>query len=179
MSVDLSDGEPDAENSNVEMGGVDGVGAVKPSGEGGDVPAVKKRRKRTMKEDMYDKDDAFIDDSEMAFEEQAAAAKDGFFVYSGLLVPLGEKAVVERSDGAPKRGRGGGRGRGSRGGASGGTTRGGGGAAAAATGTSTTLTKSGQPRKKRITKAEKAEMEQEKAQRESMAPLAAKPTNYP
>ncbi|KAL8963345.1 MAG: hypothetical protein Q9183_005021, partial [Haloplaca sp. 2 TL-2023] len=95
MSVDLSDGEPDADNSNVEMGGVDGVGAVKPSGEGGEVPAVKKRRKRTMKEDMYDKDDAFIDDSEMAFEEQAAAAKDGFFVYSGLLVPLGEKAVVE------------------------------------------------------------------------------------
>ena len=85
--------------------------------------------------------------------------------------------TLNRSDGAPKRGRGGGRGRGSRGGASGGTTRGG--AAAAATGTSTTLTKSGQPRKKRITKAEKAEMEQEKAQRESMAPLAAKPTNYP
>ena len=96
MSVDLSDGEPDADNSNVEMGGVDGVGSIKAPGEGGEVPAVKKRRKRTMKEDMYDKDDAFIDDSEMAFEEQAAAAKDGFFVYSGLLVPLGEKAVVER-----------------------------------------------------------------------------------
>ncbi|KAL8704058.1 MAG: hypothetical protein Q9201_002757 [Fulgogasparrea decipioides] len=176
MSVDLSEGEPEGDNSNVEMGGVDGAGGVKQSeAEGSELPGVKKRRKRTMKEDMYDKDDPFVDDSEMAFEEQAAATKDGFFVYSGPLVPEGEKAVVERADGAP-RGRGRGRGRGSRGGATGGTTRG---AAAAATGTSTTLTKSGQPRKKRITKAEKAEMEQEKVQRESMAPLAAKPTNYP
>ncbi|KAL8632022.1 hypothetical protein Q9189_002287 [Teloschistes chrysophthalmus] len=166
MSVDHSDGEADADNSNVEMGGVEAEGSE-----------VKTRRKRTMKEDMYDKDDPFVDDSEMAFEEQAAATKDGFFVYSGLLVPEGEKAVVERADGAPRgSGRGRGRGRGSRGGATGGTTRGG---AAAAAGTSTTLTKSGQPRKKRVTKQEKADMEQEKAQRENMAPLAAKPTNYP
>ncbi|KAL8738544.1 MAG: hypothetical protein Q9181_000704 [Wetmoreana brouardii] len=179
MSVDLSEGEPEAENSNVEMGGVDGAGGVKQSeAEGSELPGIKKRRKRTMKEDMYDKDDPFVDDSEMAFEEQAAATKDGFFVYSGPLVPEGEKAVVERADGAP-RGRGRGRGRGSRGGATGGTTRGAAAAAAAAAGTSTTLTKSGQPRKKRITKAEKAEMEQEKVQRENMAPLAAKPTNYP
>ncbi|KAL8693992.1 MAG: hypothetical protein Q9218_001291 [Villophora microphyllina] len=176
MSVDLSDGEPEADNSNVEMGGADGDSGVKQSeAEGSELPGVKKRRKRTMKEDMYDKDDPFVDDSEMAFEEQAAATKDGFFVYSGPLVPEGEKAVVERADGAP-RGRGRGRGRGSRGGASGGTTRGGAGAAA---GSSATLTKSGQPRKKRVTKQEKAEMEQEKAHRESMAPLAAKPTNYP
>lgn len=89
---------------------------------------------------------------------------------------LNTDIVPYRADGAPKRGRG--RGRGSRGGATGGTTRGAATAAAAA-GSSTTLTKSGQPRKKRITKAEKAEMESEKAQRESMAPLAAKPTNYP
>ncbi len=82
------------------------------------------------------------------------------------------------------RGRGRGRGRGSRGGATGGTTRGG--AAVAATtataaggSTSTTLTKNGQPRKQRVTKAAKAQMEQEKVQRESMAPLAAKPTSYP
>lgn len=97
MSVDLSEGEQEAENSNVEMGGVDGMGAAKQSeAEGSEMPGVKKRRKRTMKEDMYDKDDPFVDDSEMAFEEQAAATKDGFFVYSGLLVPEGEKAVVER-----------------------------------------------------------------------------------
>ncbi|KAL8780572.1 MAG: hypothetical protein Q9194_000843 [Teloschistes cf. exilis] len=175
MSVDHSDGEADPDNSNVEMGGVEGDSGIKHSeAEGSE---VKKRKKRTMKEDMYDKDDPFVDDSEMAFEEQAAATKDGFFVYSGLLVPEGEKAVVERADGAPRGGgRGRGRGRGSRGGATGGTTRGGAGTAA---GTSTTLTKSGQPRKKRVTKQEKADMEQEKAQRENMAPLAAKPTNYP
>ncbi|KAI4232646.1 MAG: hypothetical protein LQ352_008311 [Teloschistes flavicans] len=175
MSVDHSDGEADADNSNVEMGGVEGNPGVKQSeAEGSE---LKKRRKRTMKEDMYDKDDPFVDDSEMAFEEQAAATKDGFFVYSGPLVPEGEKAVVERADGAPRGGgRGRGRGRGSRGGATGGTTRGSAGAAATS---SATLTKSGQPRKKRVTKQEKADMEQEKAQRENMAPLAAKPTNYP
>ncbi|KAL8853993.1 MAG: hypothetical protein Q9221_001116 [Calogaya cf. arnoldii] len=188
MSVDLSEGEPEADNSNVEMGGVNGNKDIKQSeAEGSEVAGVKRRKKRTMKEDMYDKDDPFVDDAELAFEEQAAATKDGFFVYSGPLVPEGEKADVERSraDGAP-RGRGRGRGRGARGGASGGTTRGGGVAAAAATSTpapggvtSTTLTKSGQPRKQRVTKAAKAQMEQEKAQRESMAPLAAKPTNYP
>ncbi|KAI4243441.1 MAG: hypothetical protein L6R42_010747 [Xanthoria sp. 1 TBL-2021] len=168
------------------MGGVNGNKDIKQSeAEGSEVAGVKRRKKRTMKEDMYDKDDPFVDDAELAFEEQAAATKDGFFVYSGPLVPEGEKANVERSgaDGAT-RGRGRGRGRGSRGGATGGTTRGGGAAAAtpAAPGgptTLTTLTKSGQPRKQRVTKAAKAQMEQEKAQRESMAPLAAKPTNYP
>ncbi|CAL8577772.1 HIR complex subunit [Xanthoria parietina] len=192
MSVDLSEGEPDADNSNVEMGGVNGNKDTKQSeAEGSEVAGVKRRKKRTMKEDMYDKDDPFVDDAELAFEEQAAATKDGFFVYSGLLVPEGEKANVERSgaDGAT-RGRGRGRGRGARGGATGGTTRGGAAAAAAAAAATTpvggvggvpttTLTKSGQPRKQRVTKAAKAQMEQEKAQRESMAPLAAKPTNYP
>jgi hypothetical protein len=32
----------------------------------------------------------------MAWQEQAAASKDGFFVYSGPLVPEGEKVQVER-----------------------------------------------------------------------------------
>ncbi|KAL8767119.1 MAG: hypothetical protein Q9209_006281 [Squamulea sp. 1 TL-2023] len=182
MSVDLSEGEPEADNSNVEMGGMDGNKDVKHSeADGSEAPGVKRRKKRTMKEDMYDKDDPFVDDAELAFEEQAAATKDGFFVYSGPLVPEGEKANVEKSgaDGTI-RGRGRGRGRGARGGA--GTTRGGATAAAspATSGPiSTTLTKSGQPRKQRVTKAAKAQMEQEKVQRESMAPLAAKPTSYP
>lgn len=98
MSVDLSDGEPDADNSNVEMGGVNGNKDIKQSeAEGSEVPGIKRRKKRTMKEDMYDKDDPFVDDAELAFEEQAAATKDGFFVYSGPLVAEGEKANVERS----------------------------------------------------------------------------------
>lgn len=92
MSVDLSDGE--ADNSNVEMGGMqDGERIPKSGEETGD---VKKPRKRMMKEDMYDKEDDFIDDTELIWEEQAATSKDGFFVYSGPLIPPGEEPTVER-----------------------------------------------------------------------------------
>ena len=95
MSVDLSEGE--ADNSNVEMGGVNEGERIQKSGEEtGEACAVKKPRKRTMKEDMYDKEDDFIDDTEMIWEEQAAASKDGFFVYSGPLVPPGQEPQVER-----------------------------------------------------------------------------------
>ena len=95
MSVDLSDGE--ADNSNVEMGGVNDGERIQKSGEEtGEAGVVKKPRKRTMKEDMYDKEDDFIDDTEMIWEEQAAASKDGFFVYSGPLVPPGQEPQVER-----------------------------------------------------------------------------------
>jgi hypothetical protein len=78
MSVDESDNE----DSNVEMGGTSG--ADKPD------EAVKKTKRR-FKEDEYDKSDEFVDDSEMLWEEQAAASRDGFFVYSGPLVPEVEK----------------------------------------------------------------------------------------
>lgn len=54
----------------------------------------KKPRKKKVEE--YDRDDPFVDDSELAWQEQAAASKDGFFVYSGPLVPEGEKVQVER-----------------------------------------------------------------------------------
>ena len=95
MSVDLSDAE--ADNSNVEMGGVnDGERIPKSGEETGEANVVKKPKKRTMKEDMYDKEDDFIDDTEMIWEEQAAASKDGFFVYSGPLVPPGQEPQVER-----------------------------------------------------------------------------------
>ena len=90
LSENLSDGDGDA--SNVEMGG---TGATGGSGtDGGKKPQPTKKRR--MKEDQYDKEDPFVDDSEMAWEEQAAASKDGFFVYSGPLVPEGEKPTVER-----------------------------------------------------------------------------------
>lgn len=81
--------DSDAEGSNVEMGGMS-------DGRTGTDGGVKKiPRKRKMKEDDYDKDDGFVDDTELLWEEQAAAATDGFFVYSGPLVPEGEKAPVE------------------------------------------------------------------------------------
>ena len=161
MSVDLSDGE--ADNSNVEMGGInDGERIPKSGEETGEAGVAKKPRKRLMKEDMYDKEDDFIDDTELIWEEQAATSKDGFFVYSGPLIPPGEEPTVERyvklsiniidvtsltphrAEGPAKRGRGSGRGRG-------GTTRG---AARAA--------KAGAKapgRKPRVTKAAKEQME--------------------
>ena len=180
MSVDLSDGE--ADNSNVEMGGInDGERIPKSGEETGEAGVAKKPKKRLMKEDMYDKEDDFIDDTELIWEEQAATSKDGFFVYSGPLIPPGEEPTVERyvelsidiiavtsltphrAEGPAKRGRGSGRGRG-------GTTRG---AARAA--------KEGAKapgRKPRVTKAAKEQMEREKAQRENLAVLASKPAGY-
>lgn len=109
MMVDDSESESAMEERR--MGGADG-------GESTADNKPKKRAKRKQ-HDSYDSHDPFIDDSEMLYEEQAAATKDGFFVYSGPLIPQGEKVHVERANGTTsKRGRGGGRGRGSgRGGA--------------------------------------------------------------
>ncbi|TFB07624.1 Histone promoter control protein 2 [Trichoderma ghanense] len=155
MSVDLSD----AEASNPENGGVSGADAQ-----------AKPKKKRNFKEDQYDVDDDFVDDSELLWEAQAAASRDGFFVYSGPLVPEVEKPAAGHEE-RPKRGRGG---RGSRGGARGGATRGG-----------ATTGRGGGPgsrggavtRKPRITKTEKAQREKEKAERESMAKASA--NGYP
>lgn len=81
--------DSEGEGSNVEMGGLsDGR-----TGTDGGVKRVVKKRK--MKEDEYDKDDGFVDDSELLWEEQAAAANDGFFVYSGPLVPEVPKPAIE------------------------------------------------------------------------------------
>jgi hypothetical protein len=80
-SVDLSENE-----SNVEMGGMDDETSARENG-------GKKKRRR--KQEDYDKEDDFIDDTELAWEQQALMAKDGFFVYSGPLVTE-EKPVVER-----------------------------------------------------------------------------------
>jgi hypothetical protein len=77
MSVDLSD----AEGSNAEMGGTSGP----------EVQGKPKKKKRNFKEDEYDREDDFVDDSELLWEEQAAASRDGFFVYSGPLIPEEEK----------------------------------------------------------------------------------------
>ena len=145
MSVDLSENE-----SNVEMGGMDDE-----TENGG-----KKRRKR--KQEDYDKEDDFIDDTELVWEQQALMAKDGFFVYSGPLVTE-DKPAVERADGTAKRGRGRGRGGTTRGDTTGtakGRGRGAGGPGSRGGAT---------VRKPRVTKADRAMMEQEKKQRETMA----------
>lgn len=145
MSLDLSENE-----SNVEMGGMDDETSARENG-------GKKRRKR--KQEDYDKEDDFIDDTELAWEQQALMAKDGFFVYSGPLVTE-EKPTVERADGTVRRGRGRGRGGAVRGETTG-RGRGRGGGPGSRGGTTV--------RKPRVTKADRAMMEQEKQQRESMA----------
>ncbi|KAF3011912.1 hypothetical protein G7054_g9447 [Neopestalotiopsis clavispora] len=144
MSVDESDND----DSNIEMGGMSGLD--KPDGK-------IKKKKRHFKEDEYDKEDDFVDDSEMLWEEQAAASRDGFFVYSGPLVPEVEKPEPGRGEGRPARGRGS---RGGRGGAGRGTGTGrgrGGGPGS----------RGGVVRKPRMTKADKAQMDREKAEREA------------
>ena len=175
MSVDISDM---ADDSNVEMGGMDDTTNTAQLADG-----EKPRKRRKKKEEEYDKEDDFIDDTELAWQEAAAVTKDGFFVYSGPLVPPGEAARVETN--APTRGRGRGRGR-RAGAAAAGTTHASlaekkdPGVVHAATttrgrgrgrGTGTT-------RKPRITKADRERMEIEKREREAAAGMAA-PTAQP
>lgn len=146
MSDDLSE----AEASNQENGGTSGPEAQ-----------AKPKKKRNFKEDQYDVDDDFVDDSELLWEAQAATSRDGFFVYSGPLVPEVEKPPAG-TDGLPKRGRGSRGGRGARGGARGGATGRGGGPGSRG-GTVT--------RKPRATKSEKLQRDREKAE------LSKTPTN--
>lgn len=172
LSADI---DRDSDNDgDITMTGANGTN----ENSGTDGPMKKQRKKR---KDEYDAEDPFVDDSEMLWETQAATSKDGFFVYMGPLVPEGEKTTVERAEGTTtKRGRGRGRGGGpgSRGGRGGGASAGGG----------ENSTRGGGPgsrgggitRKPRITKAERAQREAEKKQREQTATaLAARPTPAP
>ncbi|KAK5080781.1 HIR complex subunit [Exophiala xenobiotica] len=158
LSVDI---DRDSDNDgDVNMTGVNGIN----ENSGTDGPARKQRRKRR---DEYDADDPFVDDSEMLWEAQAAATKNGFFVYMGPLVAETDKTPADKGEGASKRG---GRGRG-RGGGPG--SRGGRGGAVSAAGTEGSgrgggagSRGSGITRKPRITKAERQQRELEKKQRE-------------
>ncbi|KAJ5162399.1 hypothetical protein N7492_007791 [Penicillium capsulatum] len=104
LSLDV-DRDSDVEG-DVTMGGT-GAGT-----NGATSEATEGKKKRRKKVEEYDREDPFVDDTELAWQEQAAASKDGFFVYSGPLVQEGEKVQVERADGTIKRGRGRGRGTG-------------------------------------------------------------------
>jgi hypothetical protein len=174
--------DSEGEGSNVEMGGTGTDGGAKKV-------ATKKRK---TKEDEYDRDDGFVDDSDLMWEEQAAAANDGFFVYSGPLVPEGEKPALDRyvthvpqrlmhapnhfsrPDGQVKKPR--------RRPAK--TAEGG--AAPRRSAASKVGTSGGGPgsrggstaRKPRITKADRARMEQEKIEREKMGNLTSMPGGY-
>ncbi|KAK3347458.1 hypothetical protein B0H65DRAFT_149348 [Neurospora tetraspora] len=179
--------QSDAENSNIEMGGMGGGGpnpTTNGVASGPEAPAKPARKKRNFKEDEYDIDDDFVDDSEMLWEAQAAASRDGFFVYSGPLIPEVPKPEV-----APPARRGRGGGRGSRGGR-GGTTRGGASAGHGADTGAASEKPSGRgrgggpgsrggrgggdgTRKPRITKLEKEQRDREKAERERLAQITA------
>jgi hypothetical protein len=193
MSLDLSEPE----------GGSDTDVVMKDATENKEQPPTKKRKRKA---EDYDRNDEFIDDAELLLEEQALMSKDGFFVFSGPLIEEGEKPAVERygislgsgglltlgrADGTTKRGRGRGRGAGSRGGA--GASGANSGAAGAGSGTEGAGSGTGggrgsrggrgrggaTVRKPRVTKAERALMEQEKLNREKMAAsLATKPAQY-
>ncbi|KAL2865984.1 uncharacterized protein BJX67DRAFT_388910 [Aspergillus lucknowensis] len=109
----ISAGESADEDLSLEVdrdSELEGGGALSAAAAQTSEPADGKKRRRRKKVEEYDRDDPFVDDSEMVWQEQAAASKDGFFVYSGPLVAEGEKVQVERADGTIKRGRGRGRG---------------------------------------------------------------------
>lgn len=95
---DLSlDVDRDSElDGDVAMGGTGSGVAASANGTAGAEANEGKKRRRRKKVEEYDRDDPFVDDSELVWQEQAAASKDGFFVYSGPLVPEGEKVQVER-----------------------------------------------------------------------------------
>jgi hypothetical protein len=98
----LSAGESADEDLSLEverdsdLDGDSALGGAAARTNGAEAPPDGKKKRRKKKMEEYDRDDPFVDDSELAWQEQAAASKDGFFVYSGPLVPEGEKVQVER-----------------------------------------------------------------------------------
>jgi HPC2 and ubinuclein domain len=93
LSVDIdrdSDNEGDMATTGVNGGGTGANSGTDATG------PTKKQNRRRKKMEEYDQDDPFVDDSELAWEAQAAAVKDGFFVYCGPLVAEGEKPAMER-----------------------------------------------------------------------------------
>jgi len=154
MPIDVSEVE-----SNVEMGGVDN-----------DSAAVDGKKKRRTRDNAYDKEDDFIDDTELVWEEQALASRDGYFVWSGPLVPEGDKPSVERADGSVKRGRGRGKV---------GTTRGETSSRGRGSGVVRASRGGTAVRKPRQTKAERVKLESEKQERLKTTPTASDPSSYP
>lgn len=152
MSLDQSS----MEDSDVEMAGVHGE-------ESGTATDAKKKKAGAKKvRDKYNLEDDFIDDTELAWTEQALASKDGYFVWSGPLLQEGDTPSVERADGTVKRGRGRARGGTARAGTS---ARGG----KADNGEKKAGRATAIKRRPRQTKSEKEAMEKEKLDREQQA----------
>ena len=159
LSVDIDRDSND--DGDIQMTGINGTN----ENSGTDGPAPRQRRKR---KDEYDADDPFVDDSEALWEAQAAASKDGFFVYMGALVTE-DKPTGDKAEGISKRGgrgRGRGNGVGSRGGRGGAASAAGG--EGSGRGGATSSRGTGVTRKPRITKAERQQRDLEKKQREQV-----------
>lgn len=86
----------------------DDVAASDPSKNKDNSVSPKKKRPHPLKGKSrigkYDIEDPFIDDSELLWEEQRAATRDGFFVYFGPLIEKGQYASFQRVDGTMKKG---------------------------------------------------------------------------
>ena len=93
LSVDV-DRDSDVDG-DIAMGGM-GLGVSNGADPAATSDADGKKKKRRKKIEEYDREDPFVDDTELAWQEHAAASKDGFFVYSGPLVPDGDKVQVEK-----------------------------------------------------------------------------------
>ena len=88
VSVDIdrdTDNDGDLAGANANGGG---TGANSGTDATGSKKTIRKR-----KGEGYDQDDPFVDDSELAWEAQAVAVQDGYFVYAGPLVPEPEKTA--------------------------------------------------------------------------------------
>ncbi|CDK26303.1 unnamed protein product [Kuraishia capsulata CBS 1993] len=99
--------DEDENGQNVQNNAANDTAAQATNQTPDDQPAPKPTRggKGKSKVGKYDLNDPFIDDAELAWEEQRAATKDGFFVYYGPLIEEGQYARIERADGTVKRSR--------------------------------------------------------------------------
>ncbi len=102
MSLDASDAESSQDNMDDDNGGGRALNNNNNNNNNhnnnnnGANNSKKKATTTRKRQDGYDKDDPFIDDSELLWQEQAATSKDGFFVWDGPLLRPGEQPVIER-----------------------------------------------------------------------------------
>ncbi|AGO10151.1 AaceriAAR158Wp [[Ashbya] aceris (nom. inval.)] len=100
--IAMADDDDDDDDDEEDDDDPSATGAV------GASPSKSKKKSNPMKGKSrvgkYDIEDPFIDDSELLWEEQRAATKDGFFVYFGPLIQKGQYATFERVDGTMKKG---------------------------------------------------------------------------
>lgn len=101
MEVEELDDEVDDEDDGDNSDDLDDANAGTSKQDPSKKPSTTKGKSRIGK---YDIEDPFIDDTELLWETQRAATKDGFFVFFGPLIEKGHYASFERIDGTMKKG---------------------------------------------------------------------------